>query len=298
MTHTPSDLSTRALPAPLAAGAKVRIVAPSGPFDEAPFERGVELLAGRYAVEWDPSVLGRRVGYLAGTDRERREELQRALDDPELDALWLARGGYGLGRIVGELDWTGFRQHPKWFVGFSDGTLLHLALAAQGICSLHAANVTGLSHLPAADCATTFDLLEGRSGTPLAARRLDGEGTPVPRVPILGGNLTVLFTEVAAGRAPRVRDHFVFLEDVTETSYRVDRMLTALRPLLGESAGIVLGDFTDCSPGRFAVSVESVLHERLLDLGVPVLTVSGVGHGERNHPFVHGAPLWMKPLDS
>lgn len=275
------------LPPPLEPGARIAVVAPSGPSDPTLLEAGLILLRQRYDVRVLPRLAERRRGFLAGSDEERARELQEALDDPDLGAIWIARGGYGLARILPRLSFARFALRPRWIVGFSDATVLHCRLAELGIPSLHASNVTGLSRLPEQDLTATFEALargETRLPVPAEAGGIDG--------PVFGGNLTILFSEAASGRLKVPPGCCLLLEDVSETSYRVDRMLTALIDggHLSSVKALLLGEFTDCSPGKFEVPVKDVLRERLEPLGRPIFFDLPIGHGARNAPIVLGAP--------
>jgi muramoyltetrapeptide carboxypeptidase len=190
-----------------------------------------------------------------------------------------------------------FLAHPKWFVGFSDGTVLHLALGRSGFSSLHAANVTGLGKLSEKDWAQTVACLEGQPQTApsdLRACNARAQNLASPELPpVLGGNLTVLFAEAVAGRLSLSAGCTLLLEDVSETSYRIDRMLTALLDggHFGALGALVLGDFWQCSEGKFNVPSEQVLREHLSPLPLPVFSGAAVGHGAVNAPVVLGQPL-------
>lgn len=290
------------VPPPLHPGARVRVVAPSSPFDHALVRRGIAWLGERYHVEFDPRIFG-APGLLAGSDERRLSELNSALADPGLAAVVAARGGYGLTRIVPGIDLASLRLSPKWVVGFSDVTALHLEVARAGIVSLHAHNVAGLGRASAVRRKEWLDAVE----TPSAPRCLDGltawrSGTASG--PLSGGNLTLLFAAAASGRLTFPTGAIVFLEDVGEASYRVDRMVTALvqSGAFDQVSGLVVGTFTDCSAGQHGVDVYDVLHERLLRTGVPVYAGLPVGHGLDNAPLPLGAParlgddaLWLNP---
>jgi muramoyltetrapeptide carboxypeptidase len=274
-------------PEPAPPGSLVHIVAPSGPFDEILLRRGMAAL-GDYEFFHEPTLIGRQTGFLAGDDQTRLSELQRALDSAEARVIWLARGGYGLGRIAHHLDWSAFAVRPKWIVGFSDGTVLHQACLAHGVTSLHGPNVTSLADASQDDVAS---LRAALAGAPVNVTR--GLGCLVPgraEGPLVGGNLTVLCMQAAAGRLTLPKGAILFLEDVDETSYRVDRMLTAL--LVGghltELSGIVLGQFTNCAPGRFDVPVQAVLRAVLAPLGLPLVDGFPSGHGHPRQTWVHG----------
>lgn len=276
------------VPKPLEPGARVRIIAPASPFDRTLFFRGVGWLAERYRVELDDGVL-ERDGFLAGSDATRRAALDRALSDEGIAAIVAARGGYGALRITQLARWPSLRRFPKWLVGFSDVTALHVEAQRLRVCSMHAENAAGLGRGDANARRAWIDALEA----PLRPRVLDGlacvragraEGV------LTGGNLTVLFSAHAAGRLRLPDECILALEDVTESSYRVDRMLSALiqARAFDRVAGVVLGDFTDCSPGPHRVPVEAVLRERLATLGVPVAQGLPFGHGRTNVPLVFG----------
>src|SRR5690606_10273531 len=135
-------------PPPLRPGDRVRIIAPSGPFDRALLLRGAGWLAERYRVEFDGGIFSRQ-GFLAGSDARRLGELDAALRTPELGAVISARGGYGLSRIVYQADLAALRRYPKWIVGFSDVTALHLEASRVGVMSMHAHNAAGLGRADA-----------------------------------------------------------------------------------------------------------------------------------------------------
>jgi muramoyltetrapeptide carboxypeptidase len=272
-------------------GSIVRIVAPSGPFDESALRHGLSHLAD-YDVRFPPELSQRRLGFLAGDDATRLTELQAALDCPEASVVWLARGGYGLTRIAHHLDFTRFAQHPKWIVGFSDGTVLHQASRAHGVASLHAPNVTSLSEHDAPNVDSLRDALIGTfPRTWQVVPWVGGHAVG----PLVGGNLTVLCMMAAAGALTIPTGAVLFLEDVDETSYRVDRMLTALvvGGYLRRVSGLVLGSFTNCSAGRFDEPTQDVLRRALSPLGVPVVAEFPSGHGAERQSWVHGGRVTL-----
>jgi muramoyltetrapeptide carboxypeptidase len=273
-------------PSPLGPGDAVAVVAPSGPFDRAAAMRGIAWLERRYRVVRGPTLFARS-GFLAGTDRRRTAELQKALDS-DVRAIIAARGGYGLARIASLLDWRGILQRPKWLVGFSDFTVLHAESWRRGLASVHASMVCTLGAVPATRpqwVDTLEDPSRERSWDALVSWRSGRAfGT------LVGGNLAILHSMAASGRLRVPRGAVVLLEDIGERPYRVDRMLTDLIAggHLRRAAGVVVGDFTDCSPGPDGRSIEQVLRERLLTLNVPVAAGFPSGHGKRNDAIVFG----------
>ena len=275
-------------PPPVSPGDRLRIVAPSGPFDKTLFYRGLAWLAERYRVVWSRRLFERR-GYLAGDDRQRLDELNQALRDPEARALVAVRGGYGATRICPDADFAALRAHPKWCVGFSDFTALHVEATRLGVASLHAANVTGLGRGDAEARADWAQALE----RPLV-RRVFAELEPLcagsSAGVLAGGNLTLLFTAAASGRLALPDRCVLFFEEVNEAPYRIDRMLTALRASgkLASVVGVCVGELTD--DGRHAArraALEAV-HDCLAPLGVPILAGLPMGHGRLNRSLPLG----------
>ena len=271
----------RVIPAPLQPGSRLRVIAPSGPFERTLVLRGMGWLAERYRVEFDWSIF-ERTGFLAGNDERRLNELDRALADPSLGAIVAARGGYGLTRIAHLADYGALLRHPKWIVGFSDITALHVEAAALGIATIHGPNVATLGR---SDDWTRQRFIRALE-SPTAGAVYEGLSTLRPGVargPLAGGNLNLLFTCQATRRLQLPSGAILVIEDVSESSYRVDRMLSALLAsgALDRISGVVVGDFTDC-PDSHRVPLQAVLAERLTALGVPVLSGLRVGHGRYN----------------
>jgi muramoyltetrapeptide carboxypeptidase len=272
----------RVIPAPLQRGSRVRVIAPSSPFDRTLVLRGIGWLGQRYRVEFDWSMF-ERTGFLAGSDARRLDELNRALSDPTLGAIVAARGGYGLTRIAHLADYAALLRHPKWIVGFSDITALHIEALSVGVASLHGPNAAGLGRSDAWTRGRFLSALEA----PTVARHFSGLQTLRPGVAsgvLAGGNLSLLFTCQATGRLHLPSGAILVIEDVTEASYRIDRMLSALLAsgALDRVAGVVVGDFSDCPDGPHRVPWRSVLSEHLSALGVPVVTGLQFGHDRWN----------------
>lgn len=280
-------------PPRLRPGDSVRVIAPAGPVPRPEFEAGAALLAARYRLLYDPGTLFRATGYLAGPDEVRVEELHAALRDPEARAVVLARGGYGILRLLPFLDAEILRANPKPIVGFSDATALLAWAAGAGVASVHGPVITQLARLPDEDRAGLFGLLEG-PGPGLLFSELEA---PVPgRVqgPLLGGNLEVFSRLLGTPWMPDVSGAVLFFEDLGERPYRVDRLLTHLdlAGVFGAAGAVVVGDFSGCKerPDSSLASppVEEVLLERLGRLAIPVAFGAKVGHGDRNVAVPYG----------
>jgi muramoyltetrapeptide carboxypeptidase len=281
-------LNPLVIPPPLRPGAALRVIAPASPFDRTLALCGIAFLGERYRVQFDWSMF-ERDGFLAGSDERRRKELEQALAAPEVSAVICARGGYGITRFAGDVDFAGLRAQPKWLVGFSDVTALHLEAQAVGVASLHAHHAAGLGRGDFHARRRWLEALE----QPDEPRTLRGHALTRGRVrgPLVGGNLTVIFTCAVTGRLRIPEGAILAIEDVTEASYRIDRMLSALRVggHLRGVRGVAVGGFTDCPPGPHRVPVEHVVARELGLLGVPVVAGLPFGHDLPNEPLLLGA---------
>ncbi|WP_075098035.1 S66 peptidase family protein [Sandaracinus amylolyticus] len=266
-------------PRALRPGAHVRVIAPSSPFDMQDFARGVDRLRARYRVTYDEQI-GARAGYLAGDDARRLRELEDAIGDPDVDCIVAARGGYGAMRIASSIDPARVAAQPKLLVGFSDVTALHALWARAGVCSLHASMVAALGRGSHAMLARWIESVEGAREHAFEGLAPIGASRDVVEAKVIGGNLALLAAMTGTPLAPPLDGAILFVEDVGEAPYRVDRMLTQLRlsGALARVAGVLVGTFTRCAASADGTTVETVIAERLGDLGVPVLTGLPCGH--------------------
>lgn len=274
-------------------GDRVRVVAGSGPVHRQRFEAGVRALAGHYDLSYDKDTLFARSGFLAGEDHHRLEALNTAIADTDCRAIFLARGGYGLTRILSGIDRISMRTHPKAIVGYSDVTALLSVCARAGVAAIHGPMISDFAGLSAGDRASLINLLENPDpGTLLSGleRLVGGHATG----PLLGGNLEVLSRLLGTPQQPDFEGAILFLEEVGEMPYRVDRLLTHLESagVLESVAGIVIGDFTDCDEIEDGTiqspTAREVLKSRLRSLPVPVALGGGFGHGDRKASLPYG----------
>lgn len=277
------------IPKPLLPGDTVSLIGISGAIRSDDLEATVRACAGRleglgFRVKIDPSVYG-RYGYLSGTDEERAVAVNRAFADDTVDGIWCIRGGYGCIRMMDLIDWDMIRKHPKAFIGFSDITTVHTALHERcGLCTFHGPMPnTSYFEGPMLD-----SLMHAVGGHP-DAELINLDGTPLQALhggvaegQLVGGNLTL----IAAGTGTRydldVRGKLLFLEDVGERTYVLDRYLHQLylSGKLTECAGVILGGFTDCriEYPDYGLSVEEVLRDVFRHVDVPVLCGLQAGH--------------------
>lgn len=271
-------------PERLAPGARVAVVAPSGPVPEERLQAGLDVLRG-----WDldpvvaPHALDRHgeFGYLAGRDADRAADLQNAWCDPSVAAVLCARGGYGAQRMIDLLDWDAMRAAgPKVFVGFSDITVLHEAFATRlGLATLHGPMAAGVDFIKN---ARAQEHLRDTLFAPETVRTITSGGRAlVPgraRGVTLGGCLSLLAAELGTPQArASAAGGLLCLEDVGEETYRLDRYLTQLLRAgwLEGVCGVLLGSWEGCPD---YAEVRPLLADRLGALGVPVVEEFGFGH--------------------
>ena len=235
-----------------------------------------------------------RYGYLAGKDEARAADVNAMFADRDVRAVFAVRGGWGSARILPHLDWGVIRANPKLLIGFSDITALHMAIAAKaGFTTIHGPNAASSWGRLSLDA---FRNLAFEGGTPLYRTPEGDEDRLVQRSgrirtfrsgkasgPLLGGNLTVLTSLIGTPYVPVFDGGILFLEDIDEAEYRIDRMLTqlALAGVLGRVAGVVFGHCTDCrarGPSYGGFTLSQVLQQHLEPLGVPAFQGALIGH--------------------
>lgn len=289
--------------------------APAGPVNPGRLARGLDALAPHFRVRTSPGVLD-RTGYLAGDDRQRADELSALLADPDVRAVIMARGGYGVTRMLADVDPALVRRDPKPVIGFSDGTPLLAFVAAAGVRPIHGPVVTQLGELPAEDVAHLVRMLTdrtplGRLPWTLSAIGAPGTGASSPSpsativAPLVPANLKMLAHTVGTPWALAAAGCALLIEEVGERPYAIDRDLTQLH-LAGLLRGawlIVVGDLTRCTdPPSAPGSVDdpgparAVVDERLRRFGLPGLAGAPVGHGARNLSLPFGGRAAIDPV--
>jgi muramoyltetrapeptide carboxypeptidase len=241
-----------------------------------------------YRVRIGSTLGGHSDNYFSGTDDERIASLQQFLDDPEIKAILCGRGGYGLSRIIDRLDFTRFRQSPKWIIGFSDITLLHThILTRYNIATLHApmagAFNNGGATGPGVDSLRRA-LIGERLTYEVLSHPFNRPGTATG--PLVGGNLALLAHSIGSPSEPDTRGSILFLEDVGEYLYNIDRMLRQLQRAgkLNDLAGLLIGGFTDLKDTTrpFGATVEEIIRDVVGDSPYPVAFDFPVSHGKEN----------------
>jgi muramoyltetrapeptide carboxypeptidase len=280
-------------PNALRPGDTVAVVAPAAAIERAHLERGVNLLASMgYRVKVSERALARS-GILAGDDRERASELLGYFADPEVKAIFSARGGYGCGRLLPLLDFKTIARTPKIFVGFSDATFILNALVDfAGTVSFHGPMVAmdfsrGLS-------PRALDHIQGLLSGELDTFELEAREAMHPgsaQGEVIGGCLSVLVAMIGTPYQPRFDGRILFLEDTGEKAYRIDRMLVQLRQsgALGRVAGIVFGAIRAIDGNEQETRmIARFAAEQTAGLACPVLFGVEAGHGTENFTIPFG----------
>lgn len=280
-------------PAYLKPGDKIRVVSPSGKVNAEKINSGINALRNQgFEVIASAHVFGNHFQF-SGTDTERLLDLQEALDDPDCKAIVCARGGYGAIRLAEQLCLDGFRRNPKWLVGFSDITVLHALIQNEGFCSIHGP-MPGFYLKDGAE-TESFRLLsavlKGESSTyRFDAHSLNRNGEAAGE--LCGGNLSIVYSLLGTPWLLETEGKILFIEDLSEYLYHLDRMMYGLR-LSGSLKGLkalLVGSFTEMkdNDSPFGQTVEEIILSAVKDYNYPVLFNCPSGHIDENMPLVFG----------
>jgi muramoyltetrapeptide carboxypeptidase len=277
-------------------GQTLGIVAPAGPVNAERLRRGLGRLGDTFRIRIADSVIGARPpdlpSYLSATDDVRADELNAMLRDRDVRGILLARGGYGIQRILPTLDAAALRADPKPIVGFSDATALLAWAYAAGVRGIHGPMAVQMGGLPQSDVDGLVTMLTEARAPGVRPWSLVAHGKGRYRGPLVAGNLTLFSLTVGTPWPLPLRGAIALIEEVGERPYEIDRYLTQLS-LTGELAkltAVVVGDFTRCTePNDPPGAAMTTVLERLHSAGTPVAVGAPVGHGDRNEPLPFGA---------
>ncbi|HEY1811891.1 MAG TPA: LD-carboxypeptidase [Kofleriaceae bacterium] len=293
----PAALATIAIPPRIRRGETLGIVAPGGPVKPNRFATGIARLGDTFRLRVADSVLAAHPdgvpSYLAATDDQRVAELSAMIADPDVRAIVLARGGYGMMRILPKLDPAALVRDPKPIVGFSDATALLAWAYAAGVRGIHGPMIEQLTDLSDADVAHLIAMLTEPRAAGVRPWRLEAHGSGSLRGPLIAGNLT-LFSMLAGTpwRLP-LDGALALIEEIGEKPYELDRYLTQLM-LVGELAkprAMIVGDLVRCvDPGQPDSSDAALqtIGERLRAAKLPSAVGAPIGHGHRNEAVPFG----------
>lgn len=268
----------------------IEAIAPCSPFDVDGFHAGVAILENRgFRVRYR-SDLFEKDRFLAGDDERRTTELIDALES-DSDIIWCARGGYGATRLLPSIPHELVKQASKRLVGFSDVTALHALWWQQNVASIHGPMIARLASESPSTLQRILDVVANRV-EPLAGRGLRG-GRAQGR--LVGGNLALLASLCGTPWQPDFTDTVVFIEDIGERPYRLDRAFVQCEQagLFRGIAALAFGDFTNCDEPGGSVTAAQVLHEHASRLGVPAIEGLSSGHGHENHALLFGAEVLL-----
>jgi len=289
-------------PTYLLKGDTIAIVAPAG------FLKSEDSLKSGMALmdTWGLKIkVGRHVfkkeGHFAGSDVERLSDLQEALDNPKIKAIWCARGGYGTNRIIDKLDFTAFKKQPKWVIGYSDITILLNHINNLGIASLHAMMATSTDTLK--NALAVLSLKNALFGTtlnyeiPFKASNVLGDAHGV----LVGGNLALLTASLGTASFPNLNKSIVFIEEIGEYKYRIDRMLYSLKRhgVFKKCRAVLVGGMTDIPKNdpEYGKSINQLILDVVDRNDIPVIFGVPSGHIKENCTLVLGSKVAIKATD-
>jgi muramoyltetrapeptide carboxypeptidase len=289
------------VPPYLSAGDTIGIVCPAGYMSAENTARcTATLIEWGFKVRTGSTVGGYSDNYFSGTDKERLDDLQSMLDDEEVKAILFGRGGYGIGRIIEEISFKRFRKSPKWILGYSDITLLHAHIYANYDIATAHSPMAGAFNETADPNKYTHSIYELLKGKPISYtcethpfnRKAEVRGI------LVGGNLTLLAHAVGGSSDFKTKGCLLFLEDIGEYLYNIDRMLYQLKRAgkLHKPEGIIIGSFTDCKDTErpFGKNAYEIIRDVLNEFDYPVCYGFPVGHETENLALKCGVEYRLK----
>lgn len=281
------------LPSFLQLNDQVRILSPSGAIDPQYIDGAFKTLTSWGFHVTEGEFARTAYGRFAATPKQRIADLQQALDDPQVKAILCSRGGYGLAQIIDQLDFSGFERSPKWLIGFSDITILHSAITNLGIASIHGPMAKPLTEL-AADAEQLIQLRNILFGQMpqygFSPQPLNRTGKAIGK--LVGGNLSVFMGMRGTGYDLDYANTILFIEDIAEDPYKIDRMIQNLRygGVLAQLSGLVVGQFSDCQEDSLMMqTIEQIIANAVADYNYPVCFNFPAGHVDYNLPIIMGA---------
>ncbi len=280
-------------------GSKIALVAPARKISREEIACAVAWIEKKDFVPVYDDRLFAEYHQLAGDDDFRASVLQQYLDRDDIDAILCVRGGYGTIRIIDKLDFTGFGKHPKWIVGYSDVTVLHAKMQQLGYQSIHGTMAINFEKNTKEALETLYEALTNPSFRPKSRNLLQlNEISPFRSAPvemtgeIVGGNLSVLYSLLGSDLFPETDGKVLFIEDLDEYLYHIDRMMTALKRAgkLARLKALMVGAFSDMHDNTipFGMTAKEIIFEKVKDYGYPVIWDYPAGHIDDNRAIVLG----------
>ncbi|OCA71232.1 S66 peptidase family protein [Chryseobacterium arthrosphaerae] len=294
-------------PKPLKKGAKIAVISPAGAVDAAQLEKGIALIKSK---GYKP-VLGEHLytkfsnGYnYAGTEKERIKDINWALNDKEIGAIWASRGGYGCQHLIQHLKLKGFTENPKWYIGYSDNTVIQSYLLKKGFASIHGQTIkTSSFGVTDESYELIFDILKGK--TPqysLKTHPLNKTGNIEGE--LVGGNLALIYALLGTRYSFDFKDKILFIEDIGENFYALDRMIMSLElaGVFNKIKGLIVGGMTNMGDEKDNKDYEAsfdgfaykLISERISKYKFPVVFGFPNGHIRDNRPLIIGGNVKVK----
>lgn len=249
--------------------------------------------------------LGRTIGLdscqLGGTDAERAADFQDQLDDDNIKAIWCARGGYGTVRIIDMIDFSKFKKHPKWVMGFSDVTVLHSHINTLNVATLHSIMPFTVPKAPEPVKETFKNALFGiKNSYTIPSKSYDKKG--VAKGELVGGNLSIIYSLLGSKSSIETKDKILFIEDLDEYLYHIDRMLYNMKrnDYFKNVKGIIVGSMRDMHDNEipFGQNEVQIISEIAKDLNIPIAFEFCAGHQKDNRTLVLGSQVSFEVNDT
>ncbi|ASK31235.1 LD-carboxypeptidase [Chryseobacterium sp. T16E-39] len=294
-------------PKSLKKGDKIAVISPAGAVDASQLEEGIAMIK---AKGFEP-VLGEHLytrfsnGYnYAGTEKERLNDINWALNDPDISAIWASRGGYGCQHLVQHLNLKKFTENPKWYIGYSDNTVIQSYLLKKGFASIHGQTIkTSSFGVTSASYDLLFDVLKGKSlHYTISKNQFNKEGEVDGE--LIGGNLALIYALLGTPYSFDFKDKVLFIEDIGENFYALDRMIMSLElaGVFKKIKGLIVGGMTNMGDEKDNKSYEEsfdgfayqLISERISKYKFPTVFRFPNGHIKDNRPLIIGGNVKMK----
>jgi muramoyltetrapeptide carboxypeptidase len=293
-------------PQSLKKGDKIALISPAGAVEESQLEKGIKLIESN---GYEP-VLGKHLytkysnGYnYAGTEKERISEINWAFNNEEIGAIWASRGGYGCQHLLRHVQLSKFKKKPKWYIGYSDNTVVQSFLLKNNFASIHGQTIkTSSFGVTDESYDLIFDILKGKKPTySIAQNELNKVGTAAGT--LVGGNLALIYALLGTTYSFNFKDKILFIEDIGENFYALDRMLISLdlAGVFRKIKGLIIGGMTNMGDEKDNKSYEEsfdqfaykIISERVSKYDFPVAFGFPNGHIQDNRPLMIGANITM-----
>jgi muramoyltetrapeptide carboxypeptidase len=282
----------------LKSGDTISIVAPSGVLNN--FDNKITKAINIFESWGLNVVLGKHIydknGHFAGTDKNREKDFQKALDNKNIKAIWCARGGYGAVRIIDKLSFENYLKNPKWIIGFSDITVIHNKLNLFNSESIHAMMITGFEDIDQSidSLSKLKNVLFGNNLFYSIAPNKNNKAGKSEGI-IVGGNLTLIQSTIGSKTELKTKDKILFIEEIGEYAYHIDRMLYSLKRAgyFDNCQGLIVGQMSDIKKNTtdFGMSINELILDVLDEYDFPILFDFPAGHEKTNYPIILGRKI-------